>query len=111
MARVNGTAHTITNNSFKELPIAIRLMYGMAKGKIDTGFYIAASDCVIKNNKINHCGTGILIGGSKNADWTGKFDTKRYPSRTMQDVAPFNNEVKSNAIKNTRVPVLKETAP
>ncbi|RWY50837.1 polysaccharide lyase 6 family protein [Mucilaginibacter gilvus] len=109
--RVNGTTHTITNNKFKGLPIAIRLMYGMAKGKIDTGFYIAASDCVIKNNKINQCGTGILIGGSKNADWTGKFDTKRYPSRTMQDVAPFNNEVENNAIKNTKVPVLKETAP
>jgi poly(beta-D-mannuronate) lyase len=109
--RVNGTMHTITNNSFKDLPIAIRLMYGMAKGKIDTGFYIAASDCVIKNNLIKNCSTGILIGGSKNADWTGKFDTKRYPSRTMQDVAPFNNEVENNRISNTPVPVLNETAP
>jgi poly(beta-D-mannuronate) lyase len=86
-------------------------MYGMAKGKIDTGFYIAASDCVIKNNLIKNCSTGILIGGSKNADWKGKFDTKRYPSSTMQDVAPFNNEVENNRISNTPVPILNETAP
>ncbi|MCQ6958687.1 polysaccharide lyase 6 family protein [Mucilaginibacter aquariorum] len=105
--RVNGTGHTITNNSFKNLPIAIRLMYGMAKGKIDTGFYIAASDCIIKNNYITHCDTGILIGGSKNADWTGKFDTKRYPSRTIQDVAPFNNHLDNNTITDTKTPVLQ----
>jgi poly(beta-D-mannuronate) lyase len=105
--RVNGTGHTITNNTLKDLPIAIRLMYGMAKGKIDTGFYIAASDCIIKNNQITHCDTGILIGGSKNADWTGKFDTKRYPSRTIQDVAPFNNQLDNNAITDTKTPVLQ----
>jgi nitrous oxidase accessory protein NosD len=105
--RVNGTGHTITNNSLKNLPIAIRLMYGMAKGKIDTGFYIAASDCVIKNNRITHCDTGILIGGSKNADWTGKFDTKRYPSRTIQDVAPVNNQLDDNTITDTKTPVLQ----
>jgi poly(beta-D-mannuronate) lyase len=105
--RVNGTGHTITNNSFKNLPIAIRLMYGMAKGKIDTGFYIAASDCIIKNNHIAHCDTGILIGGSKNADWTGKFDTKRYPSRPIQDVAPFNNQLDNNTITDTKTPVLQ----
>jgi poly(beta-D-mannuronate) lyase len=104
--RVNGTAHTVSNNSFKNLPVAIRLMYGMAKGKIDTGFYIAASDCIIKNNQIKHCATGIIIGGGKNADWTGKFDTKRYPSRTMQDIAPFNNEFIDNVIKDTKVPTL-----
>jgi poly(beta-D-mannuronate) lyase len=105
--RVNGTGHTITNNTLKDLPIAVRLMYGMAKGKIDTGFYIAASDCVIKNNHIAHCDTGILIGGSKNTDWTGKFDTKRYPSRTIQDVAPFNNKLDSNTIIDTKTPVLQ----
>jgi poly(beta-D-mannuronate) lyase len=105
--RVNGTSHTITNNTLKDLPIAIRLMYGMAKGKIDTGFYIAASDCVIKHNYIIHCDTGILIGGSKNADWTGKFDTKRYPSRTIQDVAPFNNQLDNNNITDTKTPVLQ----
>jgi poly(beta-D-mannuronate) lyase len=105
--RVNGTGHTITNNTLKDLPIAIRLMYGMAKGKIDTGFYIAASDCVIKHNYITHCDTGILIGGSKNADWTGKFDTKRYPSRTIQDIAPFNNQLDNNAITDTKTPVLQ----
>jgi poly(beta-D-mannuronate) lyase len=105
--RVNGTSHTITNNTLKDLPIAIRLMYGMAKGKIDTGFYIAASDCVIKHNYIIHCDTGILIGGSKNADWTGKFDIKRYPSRTIQDVAPFNNQLDNNNITDTKMPVLQ----
>jgi poly(beta-D-mannuronate) lyase len=105
--RVNGTGHTITNNSFKNLPIAIRLMYGMAKGKIDTGFYIAASDCVIKHNYMIYCDTGILIGGSKNADWTGKFDTKRYPSRTVQDVAPFNNQLNNNTIIDIKTPVLQ----
>jgi poly(beta-D-mannuronate) lyase len=105
--RVNGTGHTITHNTLKDLPIAIRLMYGMAKGKIDTGFYIAASDCIIRNNHIAHCDTGILVGGSKNADWTGKFDTKRYPSRTMQDVAPFNNQLDNNNITDTKTPVLQ----
>jgi poly(beta-D-mannuronate) lyase len=105
--RVNGTGHAITNNTLKDLPIAIRLMYGMAKGKIDTGFYIAASDCVIKHNYMIHCDTGILIGGSKNADWTGKFDTKRYPSRTIQDVAPFNNQLDNNTITDTKTPVLQ----
>jgi poly(beta-D-mannuronate) lyase len=104
--RINGTHHTITNNRLEKLPTAIRLMYGMAKGKIETGFYIAASDCIIKNNRINNCTTGILIGDSKNADWTGKFDTTRYPSRTMQDIAPFNNTVTANIITNTKTAVL-----
>jgi len=104
--RVNGTHHTITNNVLSDLPIAIRLMYGMAKGKTQTGFYIAASDCTITNNHINNCTTGILIGASKNADWTGKFDTKRYPSRTMQDVAPFNITLLDNTITGTKIPVV-----
>jgi poly(beta-D-mannuronate) lyase len=106
--RVNGTGHTITNNQFKGLPIAIRLMYGMAKGKTDTGFYIAASGCTVKNNRIKGCDTGILIGGSKNADWNGKFDTKRYPSRTMQDVAPFDNKLENNTIANTKKAVTED---
>lgn len=50
-------------------------MYGMAKGKTEIGFYIAASDCIIKYNRIENAVTGIVIGDSKNADWTGKFDT------------------------------------
>jgi len=100
--RINGTHHVVTNNVFSGLPIAIRLMYGMAKGKTETGFYIAASDCVIKNNTVSNTVTGILIGDSKNADWTGKFDTKRYPSRTMQDVAPFNNTFEGNIITDTK---------
>jgi poly(beta-D-mannuronate) lyase len=104
--RVNGTHHTITNNTFTGLPIAIRLMYGMAKGKTETGFYIAASDCLIKNNSITNSTTGILIGDSKNADWNGKFDTKRYPSRTMQDVAPFNIILVDNKITDTKTPVM-----
>jgi poly(beta-D-mannuronate) lyase len=104
--RVNGTHHTITNNDFDGLPISIRLMYGMAKGKTEIGFYIAASDCLIKNNHISNATTGILIGDSKNADWTGKFDTTKYPSRTIQDVAPFNNTLVDNTITNTKTPVM-----
>jgi poly(beta-D-mannuronate) lyase len=103
--RVNGTHHVITNNILTGLPIGIRLMYGMAKGKTETGFYIAASDCLIKNNHITNGVTGILIGDSKDKDWTGKFDTKRYPSQTMQNIAPFNNTIADNIINNTEVPI------
>jgi len=103
--RVNGTHHTITNNTLSDMPIAIRLMYGMSKGRVETGFYVAASDCTIKNNHITNSTTGILIGDSKNANWEGKFDTKRYPSRTMQDVAPFNNTLVDNTITGTKTPV------
>jgi poly(beta-D-mannuronate) lyase len=104
--RVNGTHHTITNNVLTRLPTGIRLMYGMAKGKNEIGFYIAASDCLIKNNHITNATTGILIGDSKDADWTGKFDTKKYPSRTLQDVAPFSNTLIGNKIENTQTPIL-----
>jgi poly(beta-D-mannuronate) lyase len=105
--RVNGTGHIITHNRFKGLPIAIRLMYGMAKGKTETGFYIAASNCTVKGNHITNCDTGIWVGGSKNADWTGKFDTKRYPSRTIQDIAPFDNKVDYNIITSTKTPIIQ----
>ena len=81
-------------------------MYGMAKGKNEIGFYVAASDCLVKNNKISGATTGILIGDSKNADWTGKFDTTRYPSRVMQDVAPFNITLIDNDITETDKPVV-----
>jgi poly(beta-D-mannuronate) lyase len=104
--RVNGTHHTITNNILSSLPTGIRLMYGMAKGKTEIGFYIAASDCLIKNNSITNATTGILIGDSKNADWTGKFDTAKYPSRTIQDIAPFNNNLVDNTITKTKIPVM-----
>ena len=104
--RVNGTHHTITNNTLDGLPTGIRLMYGMAKGKTEIGFYIAASDCLIKNNHISNAGTGILIGDSKNADWAGKFDTTKYPSRTMQNIAPFNNTLVDNIVTETKIPVM-----
>lgn len=104
--RISGSHHTVTNNNLSGLPTAIRLMYGMAKGKSEIGFYVAAGDCAIKNNLINKCTTGILIGDSKNADWTGKFDTNRYPSRTMQDVAPYNITLEGNTITETEVPVV-----
>ncbi|HMF72553.1 MAG TPA: chondroitinase-B domain-containing protein [Flavitalea sp.] len=104
--RVNGTHHTITNNILSGLPTGIRLMYGMSKGKTEIGFYVAASDCLIKNNHISNSTTGILIGDSKNADWTGKFDVKKYPSRTMQDIAPFNNNLADNDIRDTKTPVV-----
>lgn len=101
--RVNGTGHQITHNNISNVKTAIRLMYGMAKSKTEIGFYIAASDCLIKYNRIENVITGILIGDSKGADWTGKFDTTRYPSRVMQDVAPFNNTVSDNTFVNTEV--------
>ena len=75
-------------------------MYGMTKGKNETGFYVAASDCEISNNKITNAQTGILVGDNKNEDWTGKFDTKRYPSPVLQNVAPFNNKLNGNVFKN-----------
>lgn len=103
--RVNGTHHTITNNIFTGLPVSIRFMYGMAKGKTETGFYIAASNCLVKTNTITKGITGILIGDSKNADWTGKFDTKKYPSRTIQDVSPFDITLIDNSINETQVPI------
>jgi poly(beta-D-mannuronate) lyase len=104
--RVSGTHHIITNNTLTGLPVAIRLMYGMAKGKEEIGFYVAASDCLIKNNHISRATKGILIGDSKNADWTGKFDTTRYPSRTQQDIAPFNISLEGNTFTETETPVV-----
>lgn len=106
--RVNGTGHIITNNQISNIKTGIRLMYGMAAGKTDIGFYIAASDCVIKNNRIENATTGIFIGDSKNADWTGKFDTVRYPSRVMQDVAPANNTVADNVFVKTTTELVKQ---
>jgi poly(beta-D-mannuronate) lyase len=94
--RINGTGHIVTHNTISNVKTGIRLMYGMAKGKSEIGFYIAASNCVIKNNRIQKAAIGILVGDSKNADWTGKFDTTRYPSRVMQDVAPFDNTIGDN---------------
>jgi poly(beta-D-mannuronate) lyase len=67
--RVNGTHHTKTNYTLSGLPTGIRLVYDMANGKTEIGFYIAASDCVISNNTIANCATGILIGDSKELDW------------------------------------------
>lgn len=106
--RINGTEHTISNNKIDGIATAIRLMYGMAKGKDEIGFYIAASDCTIKNNVISNATTGILIGDSKNADWTGKFDTKRYPSPVMQSIAPFNNNLIGNTFNKVKTEVVKQ---
>ncbi|RZK38943.1 MAG: hypothetical protein EOO90_20440 [Pedobacter sp.] len=100
--RVNGTGHKIENNQINKVNTGIRLMYGMVKGKAEIGFYVAASNNKIYNNTINSCNIGILIGDSKNVDWTGKFDTVRYPSPVMQNVAPFDNIIKENKITNTK---------
>jgi poly(beta-D-mannuronate) lyase len=81
-------------------------MYGMSKGKTEVGFYVAASDCIIKNNYISNTTTGIFIGDSKNANWAGKFDTIKYPSRTMQDIAPFNISIADNKITDTKTPIV-----
>lgn len=106
--RVNGTGHQITCNTISNVKTGIRLMYGMAAGKSEIGFYIAASDAVIKYNHIENAVTGILIGDSKNANWTGKFDTTRYPSRVMQDVAPYNNTVSDNTFIQTQTNVVTQ---
>jgi poly(beta-D-mannuronate) lyase len=106
--RVNGSGHTINGNILTRLPTGIRFMYGMSKGKTDIGFYVAAGDCSVDKNIITECVTGIYIGGSKNADWTGKFDTIRYPSRTRQDVAPYNIMIGSNRITKTETPVFRD---
>ncbi|MEJ5995139.1 chondroitinase-B domain-containing protein [Pedobacter sp. Du54] len=104
--RVNGTGHTIINNEISNIKTAIRLMYGMAKGKTDVGFYIAASGCTLINNKIKQAHIGILIGDSKDADWTGKFDTVRYPSPVMQNIAPFDNKIERNIFMKTEKTIL-----
>jgi poly(beta-D-mannuronate) lyase len=106
--RVNGTGHQITHNDVSNVKTGIRLMYGMASGKTEIGFYIAASDCIIKYNRIENATTGIFIGDSKNADWTSKFDTTRYPSRVMQDVAPFNNILADNTFINVKTNVINQ---
>jgi poly(beta-D-mannuronate) lyase len=77
----------------------------MAKGDKDVGFYIAPTQCKIMGNKISNVNTGILIGDSKDLDWTGKFDVKRYPSRTMQDVPPSDNNIGNNQITSATVPI------
>jgi poly(beta-D-mannuronate) lyase len=109
--RINGSHHTITNNNITGVKTAIRLMYGMAKGKTETGFYVAAGDCIIKNNHISNTDTGILIGDSKNADWTGKFDAAKLPSRTMQDVAPYSNTIDGNVFTSVKTEVVHNEKP
>lgn len=105
--RINGSGHTITNNKINNIKTAIRLMYGMAKGKEEIGFYIAASGCTITNNTITNAITGILVGDSKDTDWTGKFDTKRYPSPVIQNIAPFDNVISGNKILKTETLIKK----
>jgi len=99
--RLCGTGHIVTNNIISDVKTGIRLYYGMAAGKTEIGFYIAASNCIVKNNTITNAQTGILVGDSKNQDWTGKFNTTTYPSRVMQDVPPANNTIGDNTFKNT----------
>lgn len=104
--RINGTGHRVIQNHFNDLKTAIRLMYGMEKGKSAIGFYIAASNCTLTKNTIRNCTTGLLNGDGKNADWTGKFDTKRYPSPVLQNIAPFENEMRENRFKKTKTNAL-----
>ncbi len=106
--RINGTGHTVAHNNISHVKTGIRLMYGMAGGKTSIGFYIAAGNCVVKYNRIEDAATGILIGDGKNADWTGKFDTKRYPSGVMQDIAPSNNEVTDNIFVRTPAEIINQ---
>ncbi len=104
--RINGTGHKITNNEISGAQTAIRLMYGMAKGKEERGFYIAASNCYVKNNTIKNTRTGILVGDSKDADFTGNFDPSKYPSGFIQNVPPFNNQVDDNTFVQVSQKVL-----
>lgn len=106
--RVNGTGHRITNNRISDVKTGIRLMYGMTKSKTETGFYVAAGNCTIAHNRLENTVTGIFIGDSKNADWTGKFDTVRYPSRVMQDVAPYDNTLEGNVFVHAGTEVVKQ---
>lgn len=71
------------------------------------GFYIAAGDCFFQQNRISNCEEVILVGDSKNADWAGKIDATRYPSHTIQDVAPFNNRLVDNVITHTGSPIVQ----
>ncbi|MDB5012438.1 MAG: hypothetical protein JWQ25_640, partial [Daejeonella sp.] len=98
--RISGSGHKVYNNIIVDAKTGIRLIYGAAKGKLETGFYIAASNCIIKENKIENAETGILIGDSKNVDLTGKFDPARYPSPLIQNVAPFDNQIEKNYFIN-----------
>jgi poly(beta-D-mannuronate) lyase len=75
---------------------------GWQKVKQKLVFYSAAGDCLIENNRITNTNTGVLIGDNKNIDRTGKFDVKKYPSRTLQDVALFNNTLLNNTIVGTK---------
>jgi poly(beta-D-mannuronate) lyase len=109
--RINGTGHTITHNTISSVKTGIRLMYGMGKGKSQIGFYIAASNCIISNNHIEKADTGILDGDGKNADWTGKFDTTRYPSRVMQDIAPFDNILHDNVFLHCNHDIVSQSNP
>ena len=84
-------------------------MYGMGKSEI--GFYIAASNCIISNNLIGKANTGILNGDSKNADWTGKFDTTHYPSKVMQDIAPFDNILHDNVFLHCSHDIVSQDNP
>ncbi|RAI99860.1 chondroitinase B-like protein [Chitinophaga skermanii] len=106
--RVNGTGHIIQGNKITNVKTGIRLMYGMVKHKGEVGFYVAASDCVVKNNKIENTQTAIFVGDAKNVDWRGKFDTIRYPSRVMQDVAPYNNTLVNNKFKQNGTTVVEQ---
>ena len=104
--RVNGTGHVIRDNKIRGIKNAIRLMYGMAAGGNETGFYIAAGNIVITGNQISNAETGILIGDSKNVDWTGKFDLKRYPSRVIQDVPPSQIQILNNSFRQVQFKVI-----
>ncbi len=105
--RVNGSGHTLSGNKLTGIKTAIRLMYGMAKGKNEIGFYIAASGCKITNNMISNAETGILIGDGKDTNWTGKFDVSKYPSPVFQSIAPFDNQLSGNSFSNVKVNILK----
>ena len=100
--RVNGTGHVITHNQISEVKTGIRLMYGMTAGKTISFSMSRSSDCVVVNHPIANATTGIFIDESKRQTEQAKFDSVRYPSRVMQDVAPANNTVADNVFVKTK---------
>lgn len=100
--RLSGTEHAVLHNEISGVKTGIRLLYGAAKGKSETGFYIAPSKCIIETNQIRDCETGILVGDSKDIDLKGRFDPAKYPSPLQQNIAPFDNKIENNKFHNVK---------
>lgn len=100
--RVSGHAHLITDNFIRSTRgTGIQLYYG-TPDLTHPAAYGPVFDCVIRGNTITDCaGTGILIGGNKNARyrqerWGGP---PWFANPVMEcTVAPYHNRVVSNTV-------------